>query len=137
MNIELRWSHTGNGEENLQFSRVLYAYLHPESHEVLYLGKADYSTVQERRRGPHKDKIFAAIASGERLSVLHAIVGTLYLPEGARYSSELLSDVESLLIIELQPRYNEKSKCSRICRPGLMVKCQGDWPTNQKTFHDR
>lgn len=136
MRVKVEWLYTGNGEESLGFTRVLYAYLHYDSNEILYLGKADYCTVQERLRGSHKKAIFTAIAKEERVTTLHAIVGVLSIPNGARFSSELLSDVESLLIIELQPRYNRQSRRSRIARPGLSIKCEGEWPLRKRLFHD-
>ncbi len=136
MNVKVDWSYTGPNEESLGFSRVLYAYLHPESSEILYIGKADYCTVQQRLRGGHKEAIFSAIVNELRLSVLHAIVGLLYIPPNRRFSSELLSDVESLLIMGIQPPYNHQSRKSRISRLGLVVKCDGDWPLNTKTFND-
>ncbi len=36
----------------------LYAYLHPERDWLVYIGKADYETVQQRVRGHHKEELF-------------------------------------------------------------------------------
>jgi hypothetical protein len=137
LRVEVEWLYTGPDEESLDYSRVLYAYLHPETSEVLYLGKADHCSVHERLRGPHKETIFRDIVAELRLSTLHAIVGLLSLPPERRFSSELLADVESLLIFELQPTYNIQSRQSRISRPGLVVQCSGDWPLRAKTFEDK
>ena len=136
MRTEVHWSYAEAGEEAFGFTRVLYAYLHPKSAEILYLGKADYCTVSERTRGAHKEAIFDSIAMKEKTGVLHPIVGVLRVQEGIRFSSELLSDIESLLIVEVQPRYNRQSKRTRIERPGLEVKCQGAWPLRRKVFRD-
>jgi hypothetical protein len=134
--IEIKWSYTGPDEENLDFSRVLYAYLHPGTKGILYIGKADRCSVYERLRGPHKEAIFSDISSDLRLSAIHAIVGLLFLPAKRRFSSELLTDVESLLIMELQPPYNTQSRQSRILRPGLAVRCSGEWPLRVARFKD-
>lgn len=136
MNIKVDWIYTGTDEESLGFSRVLYAYLHPESGDILYLGKADYCTVKERLSGQHKEAIFSNIVNDLKVSELHAVVGLLHLPSEKRFSSELLSDVESLLIMAVQPRYNQQSRHTRISRPGLVVNCTGDWPLNINVFKD-
>jgi hypothetical protein len=136
MNIEIEWQYTGGGEENLDFSRVLYAYLHPETSEILYIGKADRCTVKERLFGAHKEAIFDEMIADLGISELHAIIGLLYVPEERRYSSELLVDIESLLIINVQPQFNTQSRQSRISRPGLNVRCIGEWPHEQEHFID-
>ena len=41
LRVEIEWEYTGPDEESLEFSRVLYAYLHPDTNEILYIGKAD------------------------------------------------------------------------------------------------
>jgi hypothetical protein len=64
------------------------------------------------------------------------LVGDRYLEPGRNFSSALLSDVESLLISELQPGANNKSRNSRISRPGLAVYCQGEWPFSEQVFID-
>ena len=136
MNIEIEWEYTGGGEESLELSRVLYAYLHPNTNEILYIGKADYCTVKERLFGAHKEEIFEEMVSNLEITELHAIVGVLYFPENRRYSSELLADIESLLIIQVQPPYNIHSRKSRISRPGLKARCIGEWPHEQEHFID-
>ena len=134
--VELRWEYVDAEDEGLDFCRVLNAYLDSESSEILYIGKADFSTVRERLYGPHKEAIFDAFVNQIDLSVLHVIVGVLSLPQGSRFSSQLLSDIESLLIMKVQPSFNEQSRKSRIARPGLVVRCVGDWPLVVKKFVD-
>lgn len=136
MNIKIKWQYTGISEESLNFSRVLYAYLHPDTSEILYTGKADFCTVKKRLSGKHKEAIFNEMISDIGIGKLHAIVGILHIPEGRRFSSELLADIESLLIINVQPQYNIQSRQSRISRPGLSVQCSGKWPHEQKYFVD-
>jgi hypothetical protein len=136
MRIEVNWLYAQEGEEAFEFTRVLYAYLHPKSKRILYLGKADYCTVRERTKGTHKTAIFDAMIENEGVNILHPIVGVLSLEVGTRFSSKLLSDVESLLIIELQPPYNKQSIRSRISRPGIEVNCTGTWPVRRKRYRD-
>jgi hypothetical protein len=128
MSVQLHWQYTGGEDENLDFDRVLYAYLHPRTSAILYIGKADFCTVRERLYGRHKEAIFESMMRELGLTELHAIVGVPVLAGGKRLTSELLADMESLLIIELQPLYNRQSRHSRISRPGLAVRCLGDWP---------
>ncbi len=64
------------------------------------------------------------------------IQGELELEEDRRLSSQLLADVESLLVMRLQPPGNISSTRSRIYRPGMRVKCAGDWPHRRNAFHD-
>lgn len=136
LRVEIEWEYTGPDEESLEFSRVLYAYLHPDTNEILYIGKADRCSVYERFKGAHKEAIFSEIIQDHGLSTLHAIVGLPILPPERRFSSELLADVESLLIMEVQPTYNTQSRQSRISRPGLVLQCSGDWPLPAKIFKD-
>ena len=134
--IELQWEYADTDDESFDFRCVLYAYLDPTSRRIFYIGKADFSTVRERLYGKHKEAIFAAFVEEMNLSVLHVIVGVPHLPKGNRLSSQLLADIESLLIFEVQPPYNRQSRRSRIARPGLVVKCLGDWPLVVRKFVD-
>jgi hypothetical protein len=116
----------------------LYAYLLPRQVRLLYIGKADYSTIRSRWYGEHKDELFEDIwdaygIGDDEVRVLH---GEFELEEGYRRSSELLADVESLLIKRLQPFGNISATRSRIARPGLRVYCEGDWPLRRSHFHD-
>ncbi|MHB8535813.1 MAG: hypothetical protein ACYDBW_10255 [Sulfuricaulis sp.] len=106
------------------------------SDAILYIGKADYCTVQERMQGRHKGTLFSRIAHEQHLSTLHATVGLLHIPIGQRFSSELLSDVESLLIMGVQPHYNRQARRSRISRPGLFITCVGQWTHQVTGFKD-
>ncbi|VAX34360.1 hypothetical protein MNBD_NITROSPIRAE03-1234 [hydrothermal vent metagenome] len=136
MEVNVYWEYTGHEEESIDYTRVLYAYLSRTSKKIQYIGKADYCSVSERMKGKHKESVFKYIQDELRLTEIFCIVGVLAIPEGRKYSSELLSDVESLLIKELQPSANIQSKGSRISRPGLVVNCLGDWPCKTDTFYD-
>lgn len=116
----------------------VYAYLNPEDDHLLYLGKADRSTIWDRLHGNHKNVLFQDIEvefelHPDELQVLH---GGIELPGGRRRSAALLTDIESLLIIRLQPWGNVQSRRSRISRPGLKVECVGDWPFSRSRFTD-
>ncbi len=115
---------------------VLYAYLHPTRDWLLYIGKADYSTISRRLHGEHKAQLFEEIWRAYGVDEVRFLHGGLELEEGFRRSSELLADVESLLIKRLQPLGNISTTRTRIARPGLRVHCEGDWPFKRKRFHD-
>lgn len=106
---------------------------------VLYVGKADYQTARQRLYGTHKDEIYwfcerrLGVDVEEDLDVIH---GLLWPEDGRRRSSQLLADVESLLIRRLQPPCNISCTRSRYMRPGLPLKCLGDWPHRRTGFHD-
>ena len=139
LEVEVEWTHLARNHDLWRASYCLYAYLHPEDHRILYLGKADYQTVRERLYGTHKDKVFDCILQrfGVESERVEVIQGEVFLDEGLRRSSALVADLESLLIKRLQPPCNRMSKRSRISRPGLTVDCSGDWPYTRTRFQDR
>ncbi len=137
MEVGVEWEYTDHEEKSIGFTRVLYAYLHPDTNEILYIGKSDYCSVLKRTKGTHKENLFNYFSEELGLDSYACIVGILSVPKGRKYSSELLSDVESLLIISLQPCGNIQSKGTRISRPGLKVTCSGDWPCKAKVFDDK
>lgn len=114
----------------------LYAYLHPKRDFLLYIGKSDFSTVGHRLQCKHKDQLFRDIRREYKIDKIRALQGELLLEKGRRRSSELLADIESLLIAYLRPYGNISSTQSRISRLGLCVTCRGDWPFKHKVFYD-
>lgn len=137
MDIQVRWSYlTTDDDPRWSEEYCLYTYLHPRRDWLLYIGKADYSTVRRRFHGDHKDQLFRDIRHRYHVSEVRVLHGELVLEPGRRRSSELLSDVESLLIMRLQPFGNIASTQSRITRPGLRVSCRGAWPFKRARFHD-
>lgn len=114
----------------------LYAYLHPERDWLLYIGKSDMQTVRQRLHGDHKADLFDFFWERYGVDDVRVLQGNLVLEDGRRRSSQLLADIESLLIIRLQPPGNVASTRSRAYRPGLRVKCSGDWPFRRAGFHD-
>jgi len=137
MPVEVDWTALDDGRNPLWADTFcLYAYLHPERDWLLYIGKADYSSVRRRLSGEHKGNLFNDFGRRYGIDQIRVLHGALSPDEGRRRSSELLSDVESLLITRLQPFGNIQSRRSRIARRGLRVHCVGDWPFKRFRFHD-
>jgi len=137
MLIEIDWSFLEDDEDpRWDVQLCLYAYLHPSRDWLLYVGKSDFSTVRKRMSGDHKARLFSDLYDQYGIDEIRVLHGELVLPPGSRRSSELLADVESLLIKRLQPFGNIMSTKSRIQRPGMRVQCLGDWPFNRNRFHD-
>jgi hypothetical protein len=114
----------------------LYAYLHPERDWLLYIGKADWQTVRRRLHGDHKAQIFDYFRQRYGIDQVRVFQGDIVLESGRRRSSELLGLVESLLIMRLQPSGNIGCTSSRCYRPGLRVRCTGEWPFKRTRFSD-
>ncbi len=137
MLIEVLWSELDDGADPLWSGQYcLYAYLHARRDWLLYLGKANFASVRHRLGGAHKDQLFADISRRYGTDEVRVLHGELLLRDGRRRTSELLADVESLLIMRLLPFGNIQSRKSRIARPGLRVHCVGDWPFKRFRFHD-
>lgn len=120
-----------------QWSRCLYAYVHPAERRVLYIGKTDDQTVRQRFVSNFQRKFQDLYA---RLNILKVdvIAADIELRQSARLTREWIDDLESLLIMRLQPPLNKSKKRSRgSSRPGTVVVCSGDWPLQQSRFVDR
>lgn len=137
MLIEVKWTLLDHERHPLwSGDYCLYAYLHPARDWLLYVGKADFSTVRRRLYGDHKTQLFDDLWEAHRVDEVRVMHGHLLLEEGRRRSSELLTDVESLLIKRLKPFGNIQSTLSRVPRPGTHVQCVGEWPFKRWRFHD-
>jgi hypothetical protein len=136
MNVHIEWQTLGLHDERWLWNRCLYSYLHPETQQLLYIGKADGATVKARFHAPDKQSIFKYLNEWCAISSVGVIVGALYLEQQHRISRQLVADVESLLIKRVRPVGNVSSIASRITRPGMRVKCLGDWPYMRKQFFD-
>ena len=134
MQIDVLWESAD--KQLMQETRCLYCYLHPDTDEILYIGKADGPSVQERFNAADKDNFFADLEFAYGIRDVEVLVGGLDLEEGHRLSRELLCDIESLLIMRVQPFGNIQSKQSRISRRGLSVNCLGEWPSSRSFFRD-
>lgn len=137
MLVNLDWTElSSEGHALWEASLCLYAYLHPARDWLLYVGKADYSSVRQRLRGDHKLCLFDDIMDTYDIDGVRVLHGEV-IPDGCkRRSSALLSDVESLLITRVRPFGNIQCRRSRISRPGMRVHCLGAWPFRRWRFHD-
>ena len=137
MKVYIEWTTLNEDQHELwAVGFCLYAYLHPLRDWLLYVGKADYSTVRGRLHGAHKQVLFRDLWSQYRIDQVRVLHGALIRADGGRRTSELLADVESLLIKRLAPFGNIQSRNKRICRPGLRIECVGAWPFRRSRFHD-
>lgn len=135
MLVEVDWTHLNERDPRWQDRRCLYAYVSRRG-DILYIGKAGRQTVAQRRTGSHKDKIFRFCERKLGIREFGLLHGCLSLEDARRLSPELLTDVESLLIIRLRPPCNIASTRSRYLRPGLRVRCTGQWPHRRTGFRD-
>ena len=115
MEVWVHWSELRSERNRLwSASYCVYAYLHPERDWLLYLGKAGGATVRQRFSGDHKQRLFRDFRKDYGIVAVRALVGVLDLEDGRKRTSALLSDVESLMIMRLQPYGNISATSSRI-----------------------
>lgn len=140
MLVTVEWTLLAPNDRRWEARRSLYAYLYPQTGQIVYVGKAYAATIRERMSGPHKEKVFLSLAKrfgpshGWATSVLHGRVSTG--EQGRRITKPVLRDVESLLIKHLGPFGNTNCKGRRIERPGMTVQCIGGWRVPQRIFCD-
>lgn len=136
LNVSLRWDVVGDDSDSRwHYNRCLYAYLAPRRPAIYYIGKCHGCTVRERLMAEDKQGVWACINQFCRTHRL--IVAEISVPNGCRFTRELMADIESLLIFNVQPIANVQAKQSRTARLGLRVRCLGRaWPLQQRTFHD-
>ena len=132
----VRWRTASDDSDLWDYARALYAYFTADDKEILYIGKAGRKTVRERWNRSAKKDLWDALEKKRNIHDHIVRVGEIWLDEPRRLSTELLLDVESLLIKRLQPWGNIQARSSRIPRPGLRVRCEGDWPLERCEFHD-
>lgn len=141
MLAKVRWDIV-NGDDDSRWrnSCGLYAYLTTDGREILYLGKVNGCTVRQRWGAPDKMVFWRALERERKIFVHIVIVGEIELIATnaitPRLTREKLADIESLIIMNVQPWGNVAAKQSRIYRPGMRVTCTGAWPLREKTFHD-
>jgi hypothetical protein len=131
--IDIFWEIIKSEDDEMwSWSNVLYAYLDPTGDEIIYIGKAYGKTTTVRTRWTAEDKDqFWADLEGERgitEDKVGVIVGEILLDKGQRLTGELVRDLESLLIKKVKPWGNITSRKNRISRPGMQVRCGGNWP---------
>lgn len=137
MRVDVHWRKLREPSEDggWQQQCVLYAYYSPVE-ELVYLGKADWCSVAGRSTPSAKRDLWERYVQETGHQQCIAALGELELFENNRFSSLLLSDIESLLINQARPLLNIQCITTRIPRPGLVVCCQGYWPLPQNWFHD-
>jgi len=123
-------------DDDWNTARCLYAYLHPTTREILYLGKADRSSPRERWNGHKADGVFQFIEDEFGLDEPDTIFGEVTSMEGMeRLTVELLLDAEELLLWHIEPPANANIPEPK--RPGLRITCEGEWPMKESVFEDR
>lgn len=134
--VTLHWQMVaGDDHSHWRHNLALYAYLAPDRAEIYYLGKCDRTTVRGRASYSAKPGVWDCI--NERSKTHRLIVAEIEVEP--RLTRELLADIESLLIYEIQPCCNVQNTRSRgrHSRPGMTVECQGvAWPLSRRMYHD-
>ena len=137
MSIKITWYRIDENNEFLwDVNRGLYAYLGTKD-EFLYVGKVDGTTVRKRFQRSAKPHYWDFVENDLGYFETEVLVGIVKLPQGSKHSRQLLADIESLLINQIQPLGNIACRNTRISRPGLSIKCYGDWDYDKKTFIDQ
>jgi len=127
MRVHVHWEEAHDDHEGWSWNRALYAYLHPRMKEILYLGKADGTTIRQRWKAPDKEQFWRALEEERRLFNHRVLVGAVVTD--ARLTRQALADIESMLIFAIEPWGNIASTRGRIYRPGLVVHNRGRaWP---------
>ena len=130
---------SGRWDDRWDYTLALYAVIHPRTDEILYLGKADGSSVRARWNAADKRYRVWRRIERERGIFKHGfIVGEFQVPDGMRLTRQLGYDIESMLIYKIQPWANSSNAASRglYSRPGITLSCRGYWPLRRKTFRD-
>jgi hypothetical protein len=132
--IRVKWRFLQKYDPGWGYRGCLYAYLTPSGKEILYIGKTWGTTVEDRWN--KKLSFWKDLERQRGIRGVIPLVGEICLPDGLRLTRELLADIESLLIYIEKPWGNIQCQQKRIRRPGMQVKCTGNWPGTQKTYTD-
>ena len=134
--VTLHWYAVADHDDSRwRHDLALYAYLAPVRAEIYYLGKCDRTTV--RGRASYSAKAGAWDCINQRSKTHCVIVAEIEV--GHRLTRELLADIESLLIFEIQPCCNVQNTASRgkHSRPRMRIECCGKaWPLSRRVFWD-
>jgi len=130
MLVNVYWQHIDDVPQAWGWNCALHAYQHPSTDEILYVGKADGTTVRARWNAADKEGFWRDLEQQRGIFKHGVLVGTI--GTSFRLTRQLLADVESLLIFAMEPWGNIASRSSRITRPGLVVRNFGQaWPGPQ------
>ena len=136
IDVELSWRPVMTEDPAWTWSLALYAIAAAGSREIIYLGKADGSTLRQRwRRDGAKEKFRRWYERVFRTETHLLFVGE-FVMSTARLTRQLVADIESLLIHRLKPLGNIGAIRTRISRPRLRVSCTGEWPEAHRLFVD-
>jgi hypothetical protein len=134
MSIEIQWTTLLAESEEWHHAHVLYAYLDPETDEILYVGMAWRRTVRQRFTDRDKRSLFNFLFNERGVRGVKVLVGSVWMD--GRLTRQLLSNVESLLIKRLKPAGNVMCRTSRLSRPGMRLECFHEWPDERTRFVD-
>src|ERR1700730_15060678 len=134
MSIEIQWKTLSPESKEWHHRHVLYAYLDPDTDEILYVGMAWHRSVRQRFTDRDKQSLFHFLFDQLRLDGVKVLVGSV-LMEG-RLSRHLLSGVESTLIKRLKPAGNIMCRSTRISRRAMRLECFHEWPHERARFVD-
>jgi hypothetical protein len=134
--IIVKWRLLQPDDEGWLSSQCLYAYITVDKKEILYIGKAWGVSVRGRWNRASKENFWDDLERKRRIFNHLVLLGKLTITYSGRLTSKLLADTESLLIMGEQPWGNIQSRKSRIKRPGLIVKCEGEWPGKVRFYKD-
>ncbi len=132
----VRWRFLRPEDEGWKSLQCLYAYLAPNKKEILYIGKAWGVTARARWNRAGKENFWHDLEKQRKIFKHFVLLGNVNLTYRGQLTEKLLADIESLLIMGEKPWGNILSKKSRISRPGLIVKCEGEWPGKVKFYID-
>ncbi len=132
--VSIRWKALVDGVPEWKSTRCLYAYVAQNNGEILYIGKAWGVSVRARWTRTAKASFWDDLEEQRGIYKHGVLFGELTTM--TRLSSQLLADIESLLIAAEQPWGNIQCRRSRIERPGLVVKCIGAWPGRATMYMD-
>ena len=136
MNVVVEWRELYDWDDGWHADCALYAYCTVGGSEILYIGKADGTTVRRRWNRSGKEGFWDALERKRGIYHHAVFLGEIALVRGCRLTRELLADVESLLIKRVRPWGNIQCQESRTSRPGLRVLCEGEWLTARTEFRD-
>jgi hypothetical protein len=134
--VTLHWRELKPGDEMFEWSGCLYALFHPVADTLLYIGMAGCSTVRQRLLCPSKDRMWQYIEREHGVAICRTFVAYVELKKNKRLSLPLLRSIEGQLIQALDPCANIQGTQSRRSRPGLCVRCKGDWLVPAQYFFD-
>lgn len=110
-------------------TQALYADATPNSRELRYIDKADFCTIRERWNASDQQSFGRALECARRIDDHVVSDRSIHLPLGSRLTSQLLSDIESLLLHVLEPRGSIPCSQSRLCGLGMTInaRASGLW----------